>query len=116
MSESDKNASAAVMLSNSTTAASIRNIPAGITEIELWIQLIVFLWAIGVLSTAGNMAIVVGILRSKKLRSRFFVIVWCLAMTRTLTSIQTVVTAAYRTLRTLNIADMMVKRISCYLI
>ena len=104
------------MLSNSTTATSTRNVPAGITEIEQWIQL-AFMWTIGgVISTAGNMAIVIGILRSKKLRSRFFVILWFLAMARTLTSIQGVVLAAYRTLRTLNIADMMVKRISCYLI
>ena len=101
----------------SPNANAPSNIPAGITEIELWIQLIVFLGIIGgVVSTAGNLAIVIGILRSKKLRSRFFVILWFLAMARALTSSQTIVTVAYRTLRTLNIADMMVKRISCYLI
>lgn len=103
---------------NTTLSTGLSVSPSvGLTKVELWIQCIVFYGLLaGVFSFIGNVLVAIGIVRSKNLRSRFFVILWFLVVTRALFSFQLGVMAVYRSLRTLNIVDTNIKRASCYLI
>lgn len=97
--------------SNATTSA------IALTVAELWIQLIGFYFILGILSVVGYAVMAIGIIRSdnKNLRSRFFVILCALLMSRILVSLQMVTNFIYRTLRTFNLAPTYLNRAACYM-
>lgn len=95
------------MSSNSTTTADL-------TVFEEWLQYIVFYVGCGIVGIVGNTAIAVGIIRTKNLRTRFFVVICTLVCVRVTLAFQFVVMGAHRALKSLQIIDVNQKRITCY--
>lgn len=89
----------------------------GLTLAELWIQLIVFYIILcGIVSLIGNILMAVGVIRSKKLRSRFFIVVCALLVSRVLTCFQLLVIGIFRSLWALGLAGLYMTRLQCQLI
>lgn len=97
------------MSNNSTT-------PADLTVVEQWLQYIVFYIGFGTIGAVGNVGIAFGILRSKSLRSRFFIVVLTLVFVRITIAYQFIATGLYRALKTMRIVDAYQKRITCHLL
>lgn len=103
-------------LANSTNATG--GSPTTLTEVELWIQFIVFYLIINGVGSAACHAVVFSVIliERKKLSTRFFVILASLALTRTILGVQLIFTTCYRILRTLGHAAVVQPRMSCYAI
>lgn len=87
----------------------------GITPAELWIQLTIFYVLLaGVLSTLGNVLMTIGIIKSKDLRTRFFIIVGSLLITRSLISLEMGIAGVHRILRSLGVVEVNLKRYICH--
>lgn len=104
---------------NSTTNGTFSNVTAapvsiGVTAAELWIQLIVFYILFCFIVLCLNSVMAVATLRTKELRSRFFVLVGCLLYCRNLLSIQLIVIGFYRVFRTVNLASGSMTRLQCH--
>lgn len=86
-----------------------------ITAAELWIHLSIFYaFLCGIVTTLGNILIIIGIVRSKKLRNRFFVTVGLLTFCRVLLCLQFLIIAIYRMLRQGGLAPSEMDRLSCH--
>lgn len=101
-------------VSNLTVLRAQQAGTTGITELELFIQLILFYFGFGIAAGIGNVSVAGGIVRNKKQKSRFHVIVGFLAVARACLAFQFALIALFRFLRTFNLISVVQTRASCH--
>lgn len=101
------NASSALPTNTSTPSV-------GLTSAELWTQLLLFYVAISGGLIFVQCIIAIGIIRTKELRNRFFVILCAVLFARVLLSAQNFSIGVYRSFRTLGLAPMNMVRFWCH--
>lgn len=91
--------------------------PAGLTSVELWIQLIFFyIFLNGVVTNIIGTAIWVGIVRKKDLRTRFFIMIGFITFCRSCYCTNMFFVGIYRSLFTAGVIGTSQRRIVCHLI
>lgn len=92
-----------------------RSIITGVTEVELWFQLVFCYVFLGSVAAFFNIVLLIGIYRDKMLRTRFFIIVSATIFCRCLICYQFMIVGIYRILRTLEQVSAFQPKIICIL-
>lgn len=101
-------------MNNSST---ITIAPTAVVVTELWerlLQATLYIVLLGIITSTASLAICVGIYKSKKLRTRFFVIIWFLTMCRALLGLQYLAVGIFRMLKHLDYIQNIMIRFECH--